>query len=738
LRQAAGAVLTVAAVALGLLTPGALAVGPAKASPIASIAGARLAGATRVGAAPASQRIRLVLPLKVSDAGLQRLATAVSTPGSSQYGQYESIANLAKRFGASPASRARVVHYLRSAGATGVKIDATGLFADATMPVSVAQKLFGTGLANFRIGRATSFIAPTGAARVPAALVGAVTGVVGLDTRPLFDQAQTESSATARWPHAAAARVVPAKRSTDSAVAHSAASGYVPRTGTPSGCTAAQLEPGFTPNQYLTAYNYAPLQAAGLTGQGERVALIEIDGFRYSDVRAFATCFSLATPAINGFGVGLKHPLAPGGETTLDLEVLDAAAPNLKGVDVYETDSSAADVLQALTAPLQNPGNKPDVISASLGACELITLNSVGSSGINTAEDSLAIAGASGISIMAASGDAGSSACVGRGGEPLPALAVSFPASSPLVTGVGGTNVSLNTANQITAQDVWNDAPLSVAAAGGGVSQLFRRPSYQNGFVTRNRRIVPDVSMLADPAPGYDIYCTAKSECINKDNSNPWIPFGGTSAASPLLAGGIALVDESLRLHQRQDVGLANPLLYQIDHSPEAASVFSDVVTGNNDLGMSLSGKLLGCCTAGPGFDYASGLGSVNLAALSFVASTIVPKIVGVSLSLPGQKPVQRGHLTAKVSCSGRCLSAAYAALALGRTKPFQVFSDVALLKKKGAKTLELKFSKGQLRRLRGALSHREKITATVFGVILDPGGNIERATRGKTLRIRH
>ena len=723
MRRSAGAALTVIAVALGLLTPDALAAGP-------------LAGATRIGAAPASQQIPLVLPLKVNGAGLQRFATAVSTPGSSQYGQYESIANLATRFGVSPANRARVLRYLRSAGATGVKIDVTGLFADATMSVSVAQKLFGTGLANFRIGRAASFIAPTAVARIPDALHGAVAGVVGLDTRPLFDQSQTESSAKAQWPHVAAAKVAPTTLSNESAVAHSAVSGYLPRSGTPSGCTAAQLEPGFTPNQYLTAYNYAPLQAAGITGQGERVALIEIDGFRYSDVRAFAACFALATPAINGFGVGLSHPLAPGGETTLDLEVLDAAAPHLKGVDVYETDSSASDVLQALTAPLRS-GSKPDVISASLGACELITLNAVGSAGINTAENSLAIAGASGISILAASGDAGSSACVGRGGQPLPALAVSFPASSPLVTGVGGTNVTLNSANQITAQDVWNDAPVSVAAAGGGVSQLFHRPSYQDGFVTRNRRIVPDVSMLADPLPGYDIYCTAKGECINNGNSNPWIPFGGTSAASPLLAGGIALVDESLRLHHRQDVGLANPLLYQIDHSPEAASVFSDVVTGDNDLGASLGGKLLGCCTAGVGFDYASGLGSVNLAALSFVASTIVPKIVAVSLSVPGQEPVQRGHLTAKVSCSGRCLLAAYAAVAVARAKSFEVFSDVALLKQKGRKTLQLKFSSRQLRQLRGALSRREKITATVFGVILDPGGNIERATRGTKLRIK-
>jgi hypothetical protein len=243
--------------------------------------------------------------------------------------------------------------------------------------------------------------------------------------------------------------------------------------------------------------------------------------------------------------------------------------------------------------------------------------------------------------------------------------------------------------------------------------------------------------MLADVAPGYDIYCTAKSECLNKSNSNPWVAVGGTSAASPLLAGGLALVDEELRRDGRQDLGLANPLLYQIDRSPEAGSVISDVVTGDNDLGPAIQGSPLGCCSAGVGFDYASGLGSVNVSALALVASGIVPKIVSVSLSLPAQRPILRHHLTARVSCSGPCLLAAYAKVKLGRARPFNAYSTVVLLKKKGRRTLELKFSGSQLRKLRAALAHRDRITATVYGVILDPGGNVERATPGQTLKIK-
>src|SRR5581483_948216 len=137
----------------------------------------------------------------------------------------------------------------------------------------------------------------TAANRVPAGLRGLVKSVVGLDTRPVAK------------PSAAG---VP--------------SGYQNRSGTATGCAGAQLSGGFTPNQYMTAYDFAPLRAAGVGGQGETAALIEIDGFKNSDVDAFAQCFGLPVPALNAYGVGgISHPLPPGGEATLDLEVLDAS-----------------------------------------------------------------------------------------------------------------------------------------------------------------------------------------------------------------------------------------------------------------------------------------------------------------------------------------------------------------------------------------------------------------------------
>jgi kumamolisin len=708
----------------GLLCAGALSATPA-------IAAGSRAHTTWVGSAPAGGSLSLSLPLKANLTGLERFATAVSTPGSPQYGQYDTIANLARRFGAPSAEQARVVSYLERAGATGVKIDVTGLFADATMKVGQAQRVFGTSLATFRSAGVTHgarFTAPDSSVRIPAALRDDVTGVIGLDTEPLFGSSTPIASGDAAFPHAAAK---PGDETGDDE------SGYIPRTGTPAGCTAAVSQSGFTPNQYLTAYNFSPLQASGLLGQGERVALIEIDGFRYSDLRNFSKCFGLSTPAINGFGVGLKKPLAPGGESTLDLEVLDAAAPKLKAVDVYESRPSAVDVLHSLTSPLDNSGSKPDVISASLGSCEEATRLSIGANGLRSVEGALALASASGISVLASSGDDGSSACLTPDGRPLPGLAVSYPASSPFVTGVGGTNVALNSANEIESQEVWNDSPLVLASGGGGFSTLFDRPSYQNGFVLATHRGVPDVSMLADVAPGYEIYCTAKSDCVDKTHTDPWTQVGGTSAASPLLAGGLALVDQALRRGHRQDIGLANPLLYAIDHSASGAGVIADVVANDNDLGQSLVGKPFGCCTAGAGYDEASGLGSVNLAGLALAAGSLVPPIVNVGLSVPSQKhPVSDKHLLARVSCSGHCLMGAFARIRIGR-KVSTKYSDVYLLNKAGRKVVKIGLDGKTLTSLRSALSHRQKVTATIYGAILDPSGNVEAHTRGKDLRVR-
>ena len=693
------------------------------AAPSASAVGSRL---TPLGSARTAHQLQLVLPLRANIGGLERFATAVTSVDSPLYGDYRPIAALAKRFGASRRDRSRVVHYLRDQGASDVKVDVTGLFVDATMPASRAQRLFGTAparLQGLRNGRAAG--AASSAAHVPAGLGGAVTGVVGLDNRSVFTAPAEIARDAARFP-----RTAPAQE------ARNFVSGYGQRTGTASGCPSAIGDHGFTPNQYLTAYDYSALQAAGVSGQDERVALIEIDGYRYSDLRTFAGCFHFPVPPVTAYGVGIKHALAPGGETTLDLELLDAAAPGLKEIDVYESTPRASQVLEALTAPLHNRGHVPEVISASLGTCEPALRATIGRSGARAAEGALALAAASGISVLSSSGDTGSSACIGNNG-PLDQLAVSYPASSPYVTAVGGTNLDLTAGNRIQDQTVWNDAPLDLSAGGGGVSGLFKRPAYQNGFNQHGNRALPDVSLLGDVLPGYDIYCTAR-ECL-AGNSGPWITVGGTSAAAPLFAGGLALVDEVLREHHKQNVGLANSLLYQVERRFSSVGAISDVSSNNNDLGPFLRNgdrQPLGCCSAGHGYDLASGLGSVDLGKFAFLAVGLQPAIAQVSLSLPRQRPVVRHRMLARVTCSRRCIAAAVATVSIAGARPFAVHSKSVALRARGARTLALPFSRGQLQMVRRSADAHEPIQASVVGQVVDSGGNVEDSTGAQTLQI--
>ena len=135
--------------------------------------------------ARAAQPLQLVFPLKANDAGLEGFANAVSTPGAPMYGRYESVQTLAGRFGATPATRARVLAYLRANGARDATIDPTGLLAEATLDAATAERLFGTRLARYR-ARGARFIAPAAAVAIPPALQGLVDGVVGLDTEPVL------------------------------------------------------------------------------------------------------------------------------------------------------------------------------------------------------------------------------------------------------------------------------------------------------------------------------------------------------------------------------------------------------------------------------------------------------------------------------------------------------------------------------------------------------------------------
>jgi hypothetical protein len=500
-----------------------------------------------------------ILALKRDQGALDRLALRVSAPESGLRGAYVPLGQIERRYGASPATRRAVTGFLRHRGARA-RVRGVGSMVVAKVPAGTAGRLFGKGR------------------RVPSRLRGKVTGVTPVSA----------SGAPSSQPPRGAQVGIPK------------------RSGTPRGCPEGLASGGFTPNQYLKAYGIKTLHEAGLRGRGMRIAVIETDGFRRSDIQVYARCFGLPTLAMRVFPVGIPRPLAPGDETTLDLEVLAGVAPHAK-IDVYEGGASQAQLALTYSAPLDAPARRrPQVVSASLGVCEL-GLEGQGVA-VGILEYLFSASAAGGISMLSASGDHGSSSCAADG---IKRRSPNYPATSPWMIGVGGTEFTLGSGNGLRTETVWNDLPLGVPeAGGGGPSTIFKRPVWQRApGVSGQARISPDVSFLGDPVPGYAIYCTAAEGGCTMPG---WTQFGGTSAATPLFAGSLALIGQQARRTGRPLPGFLNPLLFALARKAGGSRgpVFRDVLTKNNDV------YDVGCCPAGRNYDSASGLGSLDLSAL--------------------------------------------------------------------------------------------------------------------------
>jgi len=202
------------------------------------------------------------------------------------------------------------------------------------------------------------------------------------------------------------------------------------------------------------------------------------------------------------------------------------------------------------------------------------------------------------------SGDAGSSCNGALNHRSKPYPGVTWPASSPYLTAVGGTRLTLTKANQRRNEVVWNDLPWRSRKSGGGVggggASLFEpRLPFQAGLgLPGHGRAIPDVSAQASNFPGWPIV----------DGGN-WLVDGGTSAAAPLIAGAMAAVSADLRRHHQPPIGPANGLLYYL--STRRSAALWDVVTGNNRYFPSVPGF-----NAKRGYDLASGVGVPQFASV--------------------------------------------------------------------------------------------------------------------------
>ena len=347
---------------------------------------------------------------------------------------------------------------------------------------------------------------------------------------------------------------------------------------------------GLTPTDVLAFYNLKPLRDAGLDGTGQTIVLPEIDDLpNLNDLNKFATEFGL--PPFDSYLTIMRDPSwgtpeKPQGETALDLEILHEVAPQAKLV-IY---LSAADFGHGDRAFDQMvTDHLGSIISESLGACEADTSGGHRNAYASIQDRAVAL----GMSHFVASGDNGAYTC----GEDQPP-AGSFPATLPTVTAVGGTTVFESQEGIYYKEMAWG-APIDESGGGGGPSQLYAVPDYQKSVLSslgHGFRQVPDVSADADPATGFHIVFGGQEG-----------QAGGTSAATPLWAATIALINQDLVKQGFHEAGFANPALYWMGQNASTllAKPFHDVMSGNNLA-----------YDAGTGWDFATGWGSMDGAAL--------------------------------------------------------------------------------------------------------------------------
>ena len=538
-------------------------------------------------------------------AELQSLLEAQQTRGSSQYHKWLTPEEFADRFGVSPRDLEKVTEWLESRGFWGIEAARSRTFISFSGTAAQVEAAFGTSLHRFNVNGEVHYANITDPV-LPGALQGVVAGIHGLND---FHPKPRLIAHAALHPHF---------------------------TSSITGNTF------LSPGDFATIYDVNPLYNSGLDGSGQNIVVAGQSDIQLSDIENFRNAAGLAPndPQVVLVPVGPGSNPDPGtnaadqSESELDLEWAGAIAKNAHMIYV-----NSHDVFTSVTYAIDN--NLAGVLLVTYGACE----SSLGNNTVNSINNTLAQANAQGITVIAASGDDGAADCDEGTSSTPPSiakqgLAVDFPASSPYVTGVGGTEFNEGSGNywqKATTADVissaisyipeiaWNDTTQNgyLSASGGGASILFPKPLWQtgNGVPNDGARDVPDVALSASPDhDGYLVCagdgatgnasmpdCTSGFRAANSDLD----VVGGTSAAVPGFAGIVALLNQ--QTNERQ--GNVNPNLYAL--ASVSTDAFHDITQGSNMVpcqqgtpNCPASGQM--GYLAGPGYDQVTGLGSVD------------------------------------------------------------------------------------------------------------------------------
>ncbi len=411
---------------------------------------------------------------------------------------------------------------------------------------------------------------------------------------------------------------------------------YAPKAAPPatSDCESANNLACYTPDDIRNAYNLPALYARGATGKGETILIVDAFGSPTikADLAAFDAQFGYPAPpkftviapagAIPKFNPKNSQMAGWAGETTLDVEYAHALAPGanilLAETPADETEGVAG-FPQIVTAEEYALAHyKVGVISQSFAATEGTFASYSQLSPLRAAYFD---AESHGATVLAGTGDAGATNFQNDGVTYYRHRVTAWPATDPLVTAVGGTQLEENGDGSFTSV-AWNDTfnqaftkvwtgstHASPFSTGGGVSEFFARPSYQNGVkgITGSLRGVPDISMSGACNGAVDVYSSYTTK--------GWSLACGTSEATPEFAAIVAIAEQIAG----RSLGVINGTLYQM-YAQHAAGIV-DVTSGNNTVAFYQKGSKSAVTVkgypAGKGYDLAAGIGTLN--ALLFV-----------------------------------------------------------------------------------------------------------------------
>jgi hypothetical protein len=629
------------------------------------------------------------------EASLTALLQAQQDPASSSYHKWLTPAQFGQQFGISSADIAKVSAWLQQEGFTVTSVSQSSNSISFSGSIATAERAFQTQIHNYSVDGETHFANATQVS-LPAALSGMVSDVRGLNDFRLKPRVRLAKRTSAQFT---------------------------------SGVSGAHY---LAPGDFATIYDVGPLYSAGFTGKGVTIAVTGQTDIVPADITDFraAAGLSVNNPTVVTVP-GTTPPTAAAGaasgdlvETDLDLEWSGGVATGASIVLV-----TSDDVLTSLQYAIQNAinGITVPIISQSYGNCEAGYLTS----DLTTIEAELQQANAQGQTLLFPAGDSGAADCDGGGTANNPiisatqGLAVDYPGSSVYSTSLGGSEFMgdgtaaspqtgagtywnsngtggvsddlVSSAKSYIPEMVWNDTTISIAnggslsAGGGGVSQLWSKPSWQAGvpgIPADGKRDVPDISL--DAANYHDSYifcsqvttdasptvfvssCQATSFRLSDpgqqdDQTFPTLA-GGTSFATPDFAGLLAIIEQ--KLGSGGGLGNINPSLYTLaSNATTYASAFHDITTGNNQVpctngspncATSGSNNVIGY-TAGTGYDQASGLGSVdaNKLATAFAALVTATGTKTTIVTTPGTSLVINESVTFTATVTPNTLTTA-------------------------------------------------------------------------------